>query len=92
MRGEHDQSGISISYGSANGARARRGPGIGNREDRVATREGNTWNWRDHEPDPSMVHRKEEAAGHGASAGQQKKTTDDLENIYRQLMKNQEKR
>ena len=32
-------------------------------QDGVPTREGNIWDWRDHEPVPSVVNRDEQVAG-----------------------------
>ena len=57
-------------------------------QDGVPTRDGNTWDWRHHEPVPSAVSRKEQAAGIDTSAAQQEKTTDDVESLYRQLIRN----
>jgi hypothetical protein len=58
----------------------------------VPTREGNIWNGKDHEPVPSRVHREEEAAGIAPSGAQQQKADDDIEEIYRQLMRNEPQR
>ena len=61
-------------------------------QDRVPTREGNIWGGFDHEPVPSQVQREEEAAGIRQSPGQQDKTTNDVERLYRELMRNQQDR
>jgi hypothetical protein len=58
-------------------------------QDRVPIREGNTWDWRHHEPAPSVVSRDERAAGVAPLAAQQEKATNDVESLYRQLMKNE---
>jgi hypothetical protein len=58
-------------------------------QDRVPTREGNTWDWRDHEPVPSEVSGDEQAAGIAPPAAQQEQANKDVESLYRQLMENQ---
>src|SRR5947209_2727391 len=55
-------------------------------EDSAPIREGNTWDWRHHEPVPSVVHRDEQAARVDPTTVQQEKATDDVESLYRQLM------
>jgi hypothetical protein len=55
----------------------------------VPTREGNIWNGLDHEPVPSQVHRDEEAAGIASSGAQQQKADEEVEELYRQLMRNE---
>jgi hypothetical protein len=52
----------------------------------VPTREGDTWNWRDHEPVPSVVIGEEQAAGVAPAPAQQERTTGEIESLYRQLM------
>jgi hypothetical protein len=52
------------------------------------TREGNIWDWRNHEPVPSEVQKQEQSQGIALPNGQQKKENDDVESLYRQLMKN----
>lgn len=54
--------------------------------DDTPPREGDIWGWRDHEPVPSEVHRDEQAAGVATSPEQQKRTNDEVESIYRQLL------
>ena len=63
-------------------------PAFAAEQNQVPTREGETWNWRDHEPVPSEVQREEQAQGIALPNGQQKKENDDVESLYRQLMKN----
>ena len=67
-------------------------PAVAGPQDSAPTREGNTWDWRHHQPEPSVVHRKEQAAGVDASAAQQEKNTDAVESLYRQLMNNERNR
>jgi hypothetical protein len=55
----------------------------------VPTREGNIWNGLDHEPVPSQVRRDEKAAGIAPSGAQQQKADDEVESIYRQLLRNE---
>jgi len=64
-------------------------PAFGVGQDRVPIREGNTWDWRHHEPAPSLVKRDEQAAGVAPLAAQREKATNDVENLYRQLMQNE---
>ena len=56
---------------------------------RVPTREGNIWDWRDHEPVPSDVMRKEQATGIAPSPPHQQATTDEVETLYRNLMRSE---
>jgi hypothetical protein len=42
-------------------------------QDHVPIREGNTWDWRHHEPAPSLVNRDEQAARVAPLAAQQEK-------------------
>jgi hypothetical protein len=67
-------------------------PALAGAQDSAPTREGNTWDWRHHEPNPSVVHRDERAAGVDPSAAQQKKATDNVESLYSQIMKDAEDR
>jgi hypothetical protein len=55
----------------------------------VATRAGNIWNGRDHEPVPSEVTRKEQATGIAPSAPRQQATTDEVETLYENLMRSE---
>jgi hypothetical protein len=64
-------------------------PAFAAAQDAPPTREGNTWDWRHHEPDPSVVHRDEKAAGVAPPSAQQEKANDQVESLYRQLMQNQ---
>ena len=59
---------------------------------RLPTREGNIWNWSDHEPLPSVVSRDEQAAGIAPRPAQQEHATGEIESLYRQLMANQASR
>lgn len=58
-------------------------------QERVPTREGNTWDWRHHEPVPSDVMHKEQATGIAPSAPQQERSNDDVERLYRNLMRSE---
>ena len=55
----------------------------------IPTREGNTWDWRHHEPEPSEVHLDEQAARIAPSSGQQQQSDDEVEQLYHQLMRNE---
>jgi hypothetical protein len=61
-------------------------PGFSAAQRDVPTREGDTWDWRDHEPDPSMVRQEEKAAGITSSSPQRQKADDEVESLYKQLM------
>ncbi|HME22706.1 MAG TPA: hypothetical protein VKI44_15460 [Acetobacteraceae bacterium] len=61
-------------------------------QDRVPTREGNIWDWNDHEPVPSVVSRDEQATGIAQPPAQQEKATGEIESLYRQLMANEANR
>jgi hypothetical protein len=65
-------------------------PALADEQDNVPTREGNTWDWRHHEPNPSVVRRDEDAAGVNLSQAQEEKANGDVESLYRQLMTNKE--
>ena len=64
-------------------------PAFAAEQNQVPTREGNTWDWRKHEPVPSDVQQQEQSQGVALPEAQQKQQTDDVESLYRQLMKNQ---
>ena len=64
-------------------------PSLALAADQVPTREGNIWDWRNHEPVPSEVHRLEQSAGIAAPPAQQEKATGDVESLYNQLMKSE---
>ena len=61
-------------------------PAVALTDDGGASREGDIWDWRDHEPVPFEVLRDEQAAGVAQSARQRRNANDDVERIYRQLM------
>ena len=64
-------------------------PAIAAGQDQVPTREGDIWDWRNHEPVPSQVQSEEQAEGVALPNAQQKQQTDDVESLYRQLMNDQ---
>ena len=61
-------------------------PALAAAQDGVPTRVGNIWDWRDHEPVPSVVNREERLAGIDPSPAQERKATDEVETLYRQLL------
>ena len=75
------RSGIALLAALAFGAGAHA-------DDSAPPRVGNIWDGRDHEPNPSDVHRDEQAAGVGQTPRQRTNADDDVETIYRQLMNN----
>lgn len=62
-------------------------PGLGVAQTQVPAREGNIWGGLNHEPTPSQVLPQEEAAGVGQRPAQQKKQNDDVETLFRSLMR-----
>jgi hypothetical protein len=50
-------------------------------------RNANIWGWKDHEPVPSEVQKKEQAAGIAPSPQQQRADDRELESLYRSLLK-----
>lgn len=50
-------------------------------------RERNIWGGLDHEPAPSQVRRDEEATGITPSPRHERATTDEVESLYRSLMR-----
>ena len=50
-------------------------------------RNANHWDWRDHEPVPSEVQKKEQAAGILPTPEQQQAEDRELESLYRSLLK-----
>jgi hypothetical protein len=52
----------------------------------VPTREGNVWDWRDHQPTQAGVSRKEKAAGIAPAPSQQESSAATVDELYRQLM------
>jgi hypothetical protein len=54
--------------------------------DQVPTREGNTWDWRDHQPTEAQVRRQEKAAGIAPTPSQSASDASTVDRLYRQLM------
>ncbi len=54
----------------------------------IPTREGNTWDWRHHEPTRTNVQRRERAAGVAPSRSQRKALNSQVERLDRQLLGN----
>jgi hypothetical protein len=50
-------------------------------------RNANIWGWKDHEPVPSEVQKKEQGAGIAPSPQQQRADDRELESLYRSLLK-----
>jgi hypothetical protein len=50
-------------------------------------RNANVWDWRDHEPVPSEVQKREQAAGILPTPEQQQAEDRELESLYRSLIK-----
>jgi hypothetical protein len=50
-------------------------------------RNAGIWDWRDHEPVPSEVHKKEQIAGVRSTPEQQHAQDRELESLYRSLIK-----
>jgi hypothetical protein len=50
-------------------------------------RNANIWNWKDHEPVPSEVQKKEQAAGIALSPQQQRADDREVERLYRSLQR-----
>jgi hypothetical protein len=50
-------------------------------------RNANICDWKDHEPVPSEVQKKEQAAGIAPSSQQQRADDRELENLYRSLLR-----
>ena len=48
-------------------------------------RNANIWNWKDHEPVPSEVQKKEQAAGIALTPQQQRADDREVERLYRSL-------
>jgi hypothetical protein len=51
----------------------------------VPTREGNIWNWRDHQPTEAQVQQNEKAAGVAPTPSEDAAEAATLDRIYRQL-------
>jgi hypothetical protein len=52
----------------------------------MPTREGNIWDWRDHQPTEAQVQQKEKAAGVAPTLSQRDATSDTVNRLYRQLL------
>jgi hypothetical protein len=52
----------------------------------VPTREGNIWNWTDHQPTMEQVQRQEKAAGVAPTPSQGATDAATVDRIYRELM------
>lgn len=53
----------------------------------VPSREGNIWDWRDHQPTEAAVSRREKAAGIAATPSEKAAGTNSVENLYQQLVR-----
>jgi hypothetical protein len=49
-------------------------------------REGNTWDWRDHQPTEGQVQQNEQAAGIAPTQSQQDSAAATVDQLYRQLL------
>jgi hypothetical protein len=54
--------------------------------DQVPTREGNIWDWRDHQPTTAQVQKQEKAAGVAPTPSQGASEAATVDQLYRQLM------
>ncbi len=54
----------------------------------VQTREGNTWDWRDHQPTEPQVQQDERAAGVAPTQSEQDSAAATVDQLYRQLLQN----
>ena len=52
----------------------------------TATREGNIWGWRDHQPTEAVVQRNERAAGIAPTPSQSKSDAAKLDQLYQELL------
>jgi hypothetical protein len=52
----------------------------------VPTREGNIWDWRDHQPTETQVQQNEKAAGIAQTPSQRETASDTVDQLYRQLL------
>jgi hypothetical protein len=55
----------------------------------VPVREGNVWDWRDHQPTEAGVSRQEQAAGVAPTSSQRESEVAAVNELYRQLMHQQ---
>jgi hypothetical protein len=54
--------------------------------DQVPTREGNIWDWRDHQPTMAQVQKQEKAAGVAPTPSQGASDAATMDRLYRQLV------
>jgi hypothetical protein len=52
----------------------------------VPTREGNVWNWRDHQPTEMQVEHNEKVAGIAQTPSERESASATVEQLYRQLL------
>jgi hypothetical protein len=50
------------------------------------TREGNIWDWRDHQPTEAQTEQSEQAAGIAATKSQRDSTAATVDQLYQQLL------
>jgi hypothetical protein len=53
----------------------------------VPTREGNIWDWRDHQPTQVQVEHNEKAAGIAQTPSERQSASATVEQLYRQLLR-----
>lgn len=58
----------------------------------AATREGNVWGWRDHQPTEAEISRKEKATGIAPGPSQRDDDAATVDDLYQQLMDRVEER
>jgi hypothetical protein len=61
-------------------------PAAGLAQTQTPTREGNIWNWRDHQPTETQVRQEEKAAGVALAPSPEASDEAALRQIYRQLV------
>jgi hypothetical protein len=54
--------------------------------DQVPPREGNIWDWRDHQPTTAQVQKQEKAAGVAPTPSQSASDAATVDRLYRQLI------
>jgi hypothetical protein len=52
----------------------------------VPAREGNIWDWRDHQPTEAQIQQNEKAAGVAPTPSQKDSTSATVDQLYRQLL------
>ena len=52
----------------------------------IPAREGNTWDWRDHQPTQGQVQQNEQAAGIAPTQSQQDSAAATVDQLYKQLL------